>query len=236
MTDELDPIQRIKSGGWSKTGKLITGANAGEVSAQASLPRLAASFTIQFGITDAPTGSQWNRFAEAEIQWVVEGNFVTRRISVVNGASITGLGQVVKVKVTDKSLSPPAGPVPPEEYTVNYTITPGNRGTTAQPPLLFPVVAAPDLILTSGNAVISVPSNAGITSLNVGVFSTTNTPIPDQAVEVRQLLGGAGTEILRRDDPRAMTWIPLASGSQSIELLNSTADPIQFSLVFGVDG
>lgn len=223
----------------AQTVDMVAGDGGKVGTAQSDTCDEAFAHTISFEI-EAPTdGSQWIRVAEALVSAFLDGNSYTRRVSVIDGQSLTMVGNKVSVRVEDKSRTTPAVPgAPKEPYNVGIFIGPGTRGGSAQPPTLIPAIDPATLILApGGSVVIPIPVDAGVTSLAVTVFDQAFGVIAENKVEVQQNLGAL--EVLRQYDPRdsGSLWVPLGSGVTSIKLMNHTAgQTIAFSITFGIDG
>jgi len=197
----------------------------------------ARTHTITFGIDAQPAASKWIRMAEALISFTVDGNTVTRRVSVIEGMSVSCVGQGVSAIVSDVSLPDPAGATAPEDYGVVAILAPGTRGSGSQPPVLIPAILPSTLLLPpGGSVVVPIPSDAGATSVGVTVYDTAFGVVPENVPEVAQRIG---VTPLRRYDPRnaGSLFIPLAPGATNIQLTNhSGVLSLQFSLTFGIDG
>jgi hypothetical protein len=87
--------------GWGQSGTLTAGNKTQRVTMQADFNKGvgAFDFTCQFSVT-APGGRSVVN-AEALVSWRVEGQEVTRRITIGAGASLTGVGQAVRVEIYD---------------------------------------------------------------------------------------------------------------------------------------
>ena len=111
--------------GWSASGKLIAGIG-GLVQLQANFTSGGGlgcgQYTIQF-TTSGNINSPNPVFTEALITWSVEGNFLTRRVTVCNGMSITGSGQAVKVIITDNKQPIFVPQIVPWQPTTIYIAT-----------------------------------------------------------------------------------------------------------------
>jgi hypothetical protein len=88
--------------GWGQSGNLITGNRINRVTMQADFNKGvgAFDFTAQFNITPPNNGNAIVN-AEALIHWRVEGQEVTRRLTIGAGATLTGVGQAVRVEMYD---------------------------------------------------------------------------------------------------------------------------------------
>ncbi len=218
---------RAPKNSWSQSGMLTPQSNGSAVQMQANFEYDPGPHTVQF-LLDGPDESAvvGTRRTVAELTWSVEGNNVTRMIDVVNGTSISGTAQAVRVKVTDDSNAAIADP-----YLVSIQCVKGSRTSVQQPPYL----TTPQVILGAGAqfANVPVPQGAGIISVFVTVDGFP-TAIPDGSVVVRQESGG---EVLKAYDPREYDWVPLASGTTFIQLRQSAASPAGFwTVTFGIDG
>jgi hypothetical protein len=234
-----------RSGGWSTSGKIVaSNVNNTEVKLQAdfaergpdgqNIPGSGAgkNYTVQFNIRRLSGGNDDSPpiQAEAVIQWTVEGNFVTRRVSVSNGTSVTGTGQACKVVVTDKSQT--NNGVTPITYEVDIQITPGTRGSYSQPPCWVPTNPPGDFNIANGGAlVIQLPDDLGAISAATTVFS--GAAIADGTTQVLMM---AGNNILKTYDAKTPGFVPMAPGTNKIVLTNNSGDAALFSLTVGVDG
>lgn len=123
--------------GWGTSGKLIAGNKQQRVTMQADFNKGvgAFDFTVQFNLDSGSTIVN----AEALIHWRVEGQEVTRRITIGDGASLTGTGQAVRVEMSDAtpptSLQPMPSPAtatvtngsPDVEFTLKLSLPQGAR-------------------------------------------------------------------------------------------------------------
>lgn len=232
-------IQKSKSGGWSKHGLLHTGVTTDSLSMQCNFPQ-ADVYTVEFSLlgNDAePNPIQ----AEALITWSVEGNNVTRRVSIGNGVSVTGVGASCSVVMIDKTIKQgPFNPVPNgSEYRVSVQISAGSRASTSQPPTLVQgsIIKLGPGVSTGG---LVVPVDAGVISVYVTVsgFDAFDTPIAlkPAGTLVQQVKSGVFAKCY---DPMAVTgWVPVSPGTASIDVVNIFADMPQawFSITFGIDG
>lgn len=221
MTRGIDVIGKL---GWSASG-VLTQNGSREVSLQANFPE-AKSYTAQFSISG--TDLRYKK-AEAEIKWVVEGNFVTRRITIANGVSIQGAGQAVSIKIRD--VSPVVIPGVATDYTVSVQVVPGSRGSTNNPPTLS---GDAHIVIGGASLNLNIPDNSGVISVAVLVENTLHNAIPDQAVIVRQQDAAALDVALY--DPRQYFWVPIQGSATVLRLENHTADPCAFTVIYGIEG
>ncbi len=226
----------INKDGWSASGKLIGGNTSKSVSMQANFARDRGGpgsglYTVQFFVGHEFTlAVTERRSTEAEITWSVEGNYVRRLVSVVNGMSVTGTGQAVKVVISDSSTSPTA-----QEYSVSCQVAPGARASIQQPPYLFRETLV-ELVNVGNTATIAVPDNAGIISVYVAAAVTGGAAgaVPGDLLVAQKR--GAST-VVTFDPVAPGGWVPLAPGVSALQFLNLNAPAqAEFSTFFGIDG
>jgi len=243
--------------GWSASGKLKTGDRTKQVTLQADFP-IAGSYTLEFGFNANPLSNVAIK-CEAQITWTVEGNFVTRRVSVGDGTTVTGVGQAVRVVLTDTSLQLASQSIPiiplgtqPNgvEYDVSVQVAPGTRGSNANPPVWLPNTGfLPDGSFVQGSvgisvngapARISVPSDVGATSVKV-VYNPTTLAVPKAHTDPGLVIffRQNGSSIALYSLVGETGFVPLIPGTDqiSISCLDLTPDAwYQFIAIFGVDG
>lgn len=243
-------IQKSGSGGWAAFGKLQSGNPNSQIPLQAVFPD-SADYTVEFGM-EMPDVSAYPGIvaAEATIIWSVEGNFVSRRVTVGNGVSVTGVGQGCRVVISDKSTGGPG-----LEYVVSAQVSKGSRGTTQQPPTLIPgppivlpgtstVIGPGNVLVAPGDAVeFAVPEDAGVVSVFITAYpEPTSIPppiIPPGAAVVTHNAGGVGGQTKYYDPIVYNKWVPVAAGTSIIVVSNQQAGGapgIIFSVTFGIDG
>jgi hypothetical protein len=251
--------------GWSQAGKLICRSSSPIVPFQYCFPE-ASVFTLQFELSNIPVlynaePGNVGPMVNADIEWIVNGTPVHRSISILNGTSISGVGESVKGKIYDSSVQANTS-VPPSEvgingqqYTATVTISPGLRGSQSQQP--FYAILNPDITsIYWGKPVYQVdgassltlffpqdvfppisPVNGGVTkvigatSIHVSVGSLDGTPIDNQEAQV---ILQSGLVYDPRDSPQ---WQPLIPGVTSVTLKNnSVGSDYLFSVKLGIDG
>ncbi len=235
--DELD--DDAKSGGWAQSGSLTTYNRTKQVSMQANFPK-ADNYTVQFGLSPLPETDDPIEIL-AKVTWSVEGNSVSRLVSVTNGMSIMGTGQGVKVEVSDNTQHIFPVVIGEKDYVVSIQCAPGTRGNIQQPPTLS-VFPDGDTIFNVGPATIvdvEIPDNAGVVSLAVTV-SEAGSPsvgVPDGKTQVIHI-NGAG--IMKVYNPRDYEWVPIAAGATKIRLVNNftlvEGNHLLYTVTFGIDG
>lgn len=228
------------SGGWSKTGQL-TQNQSQFLQMQVDFGK-AGPFTVQFALSFTPFSSLNNQpiRCEALVSWKTAGNTITRRITVGNGASISGVAEAIEVRVMDTSAVVIAPPGALQTYSIEISVGPGTRAGDTTPPQLQLVDANrnPTIIVAANSqAALGVPSDGGGKSLHASVANSGGAAgaIPDQGAVLRQ--GQGSTHILKSYDPRSSPgWIPLAVGCDRLELINNTLVDQEWSVTLGIDG
>lgn len=220
--------RKSTQGGWSAGGKLVTGGNASFTLQEEfkSEEGAAKVYTIQFDIdSDIPVS------CIAEISWAVEGNSSQRTISVVNGTSISGPMEAVRVIVRDDG-STSAG----HEYNVTINVTPGTRPASYCPPVLRSRKAVS--IPPGGTELFAVPFSAGANSVLVTSFAS-NAAAPVDVSKLRATLENGGGDIWGAWMPNYQQgWVPLPPTALILRLENTSVGTDNFlvSVMFGIDG
>lgn len=179
---------------------------------------------------------------DALLEFAVSGNSVSRRVSVVNGASISGVCEALNVKLQDQTTD---GGVPANlgvDYDVNIIVAPGTRANGRMPPIWTPInpvtgqyeaIVVPFALVP---IVVPIPDGLGATM----VFVTVDDPgtAPGHAKLLVEHVGSGGT-ILKGYDPRNYPdGVPLSPGTTQLNLLNTDAASTAavLGIDFGIDG
>lgn len=233
--------------GWGTSGNLTTGNTTQVVTMQADFPET-GTYTVEFSLT-ANSNSNNPIVAEALITWVIEGNFVTRRVNVADGMSISGVGQGLRVVMNDATRAF-LNPMNNVSYGVACQVARGVRGTSKQPPTLVgqtllagsPVPAeygAGVFLVGAGSLVdVMIPADAGATSVLVTAIDQTTATNVAGKCKINQAYVLAGTVFVAKsyDSFEYNDWIPLTPGVNIIQVANSSADMYVVSVTFGIDG
>ena len=221
--------------GWSKFGILRSGFSTDEVSMQAVFDE-PGNYTVQFGLerTNPNPTTLFLVKAQALVTWSVAGNFVTRRISVGNGISITGQAEGVKVVIKD--ASDPAAVGTSENYRVSMQVTRGTRGTIQQPPVLDISTTGVTGILAGTTAIFTIPQDAGVVNVNVAVATVAGAPLADNIVTVNHTGNAPGVTLIKSYDPRDIDWAPVLPGTDTIRITNFGLVTVNVKVTFGIDG
>jgi hypothetical protein len=251
MPQDSDYVEMPKGpNGWSANGTLLSANYTKTVNLQAQFNE-PGDYTAEFSFSPTKLADGSNQQAEALVTWAVEGNFVSRRVAISNGASITGVAQAVRIVIfdtTNASAPRDIGVL----YGVSVQVTRGQRATTMQPPTLTPHPffddeAIPPVIRPyaqaqytitpeggggAGNGdgfiVLPIPQDAGIISLFVTVSNTTAVA-PYQAQGTAPVIPNDTVQVevdnganFQVYDPRVFPgWVPLLPGAQRIILRNN---------------
>jgi len=248
--------------GWSKSGFLATGGvvipapgnnrTTQSISTQAKFEKKeggpgAQYFTMEFGVRRPPSGVF---FCYADVTWSTEGNDVTRRISVCNGAVISGTAEYAKVSLFDGTTADflTASGLLPEAYGVSVLITPGARPSTQQPPRLVVQEqgnssGTPGFyqIIAGSSVLIPIDQNFGIISINsiAQVLAAPSFPIVAGDVTIEFKISGINATVGTTDLFAVQgEWIPVPPGADQLKLINNRAAPndILANVVFGIEG
>lgn len=247
--------------GWSGTADLVSMNPEVRRTFQASFVNAdgAGSLTVQFDVDDPLLTAVPLRFIAptARITWSVEGNSVTRVVSVRNGMSITGVGEVIAIEIWDNAIpiNPLIPPLPAQmtPYKVNITIGPGTRGPSNIAPTVIPYMSTVNLAgtalegygvstvtnlgLASGNAIIDLSEYQGVTGI---FFTISNAYLAITATDIAvagSAVGGAVT--FQGTGLNQNVWIPVPPSTSAITFYLNPADVASTYIVsatLSVDG
>lgn len=227
------------SGGWSANGTLITGNDSKQARLQALFAKIQV-FTVQFNLVrlaPAPVAPvDLPIRCEALITWSVEGNQVTRRVSVGDGVSITGIGQNVTVVVSDTTDRTLHADALGATYNVSINVAPGSRASVQQPATLQPDPKLPGnlyVILAGQSKTIPIQEDAGVISTFVTVFGGAAGPQPGMSVVQFQC---GGFTVGQYDPTKETSWVPVPAGCKAIVLTNFSIEDYAFTVTYGIDG
>lgn len=196
------------------------------------------AYTLQFSFVDTEKDTSNQDFVptcRAIITWKVDGQHQRRVISVVSGASISGVCNAVDVSLQD---IPNGGDATiGKKYKVQATLSRGLRANTQEPPTL--TVDGSQGIANGANATWNVPQDAGVTQLYVllatgstaDVFldTTVIVTMADNALPSPNLLG-------TYYPLKCCHWVPLAPGTQRVVIFNGTGVTLFAQVLWGIDG
>lgn len=229
----------------------------------------AGTFTVEFEVncndvvTDATAVPPILAFPApvARLTWSVEGQSVTRLVSMRNGTSISGVGEHVTVEVWDDARPYTiGGAIPPtwyQNYRVSVNIAPGVRGPAAAGPIIVPYVNhlwgmiprqgyGYGIIGTgldgSGTTFTATINLRDYPSANALWFGTNSgwTALPVSEIAVFGYYAGGSATGLAVDLNSRGNWIPLQSQIETITFyynpLSAITVPTQLTVLLGVDG
>lgn len=227
--------------GWSASGLLTTPNfdatpiihHASGIPLDCTFPK-GGYYTLQFNLSYAnvPANAQVAVRALAEISWFVEGNLISRRMHVMSGSCISGIGQSVKVRLRDDSLLGEAAvePLPtPFQYFATMVVVPGSRPGQTQP-LYLPAICTQKTLNAGQIDTIDVPSEAGIDEFYIQTRGLNlNTDALNFKVHSEPM-------VCEFDGHSVNRWIPIMPGSRRLVITNDTSDDIKYSVFFGIEG
>jgi len=247
------PNSAKRMDGWAAYGTLEAPSPTNsspnkEVRMQVNFPE-SADYTIEFAVS-VPGNFSQNQVrlnVEAFITWAVEGGFISRRVTVANGTTITGVAQGATVVVRDASGSL-VGIDPPGSvftYGVSMQIAKGSRATSGTPPTYSPIgVVEQSAAATAGTPIVNfnIPSDAGVNSVMVLAYRTNGAnyfPIADGDIRIEQQCQNQVVASYLYGDQRGK-FVPLQPGTTRLAVVaNATfAAPNEYhvTVIFGVDG
>lgn len=231
-TWEIDMTKRIDGhtpdgelGGWGVGGVIVPPGflAAGGTKPQAAQTSLSLQcrldkpqvMTVSFeiGPSHPAGGGDANNDPVAIVQFSTNGVTVRRKISILNGAQISAPAEYVEVKVFDESTDALSAP-----YQCDVNVTPGTRGGFVQPTLQNESEVTANA--GGGNAIFSVPQDAGITTFRVLAYNPTG--VVDMTKLIVEQTNSAGT-IMGFQDPNAIGWVHLAPECTTIVVTNNGA-------------
>jgi hypothetical protein len=189
------------------------------------------TYTLQFSVINIKPSPNLQipipPTVDAIVTWKVEGQQQRRVVSVVSGASISGVCQAVDVKLIDSSANDP-----PYEYQVQVTLSKGLRANTQQPPQLSR--GGIETVPAAGLFQFPVPQDSGVISCFVYV-DTAGHAAGD--IEVRMLDAVGNITASVNPAPNATQWIPLVAGTTEVDIVNHSATVgATANLIWGIDG
>lgn len=229
----------LSKSGWGQSGTLITGAKNKKVPLQCDLAGTigAGTYTVQFNVSGI---NQFAAVPEALIAWRVQGQEVTRRVSIGDGVAVTGVGESVRIIMYDNT---PGVFLSGNAYTVSAQVTPGSRPSTGKPPTL--ILPSSDGFATdvpsNGSADFIIPSGTGLISAYI---TAVNALVPPTALGpgalFAQFMLNLNSSLLVGEtawDTQVITgFIPAPPSAARIRLTNTTANVIQAYITLGIDG
>lgn len=232
--------------GWSVSGELLPGADDESVVLQAQFQHI-GYYTVQFQLDIPPgaVGEAGSIYCLADITWTVEGNSITRRVSLGNGTTVSGMGQSVNVEIFD--FSQPGGGA---RYRVTANLAPGARPTSGSNPQLainswiVPVedrrgATLPQVVTPGGIITFDIPQNVGVNS--VFIFAAPVNAVANSKVATEDFLNVTYNISFQARLQYALNrWIPVPPAAvQLLAALNAAfPDPtgMDISPIWGIEG
>lgn len=234
-------IEDISTHAWSASGRLRTPdfsqspvkRNTNGFTLNATFPK-GGHYTLQFNVEYPSTEANLHAAvrAVAELSWGAEGNQLPRKMHVMNGSCVSGIGQTLSVKVYDDSIlgEHAVDPFPvPFEYFVSMAIVGGIRAGQAQP-LYLPESCLQRTINAGQIDSHDIPQGAGIDELYIQTRGL------NMAIDGVNFKIHSEPLICEFDGQSCNHWTPLVPGSRRIVLHNDTNNDVKYSLLYGIEG
>lgn len=196
------------------------------------------TYTMQFsfvGVEPDVSGIEFIPTAQAIINWKVDGQQQRRVISIVSGASISGVCNAVDVSIID--IPQGGDSTLGKKYRVQTTMSRGLRANTQEPPTLTSQLL--ESIATGANATFQIPKDAGVTSVFVlaASGSTADTFSDTSLLAVMSDNHTPSNGLYGSFYPfKCCHWVPLAPGSQKVVLFNGSGVTQFCQVIWGIDG
>jgi hypothetical protein len=196
-------------------------------------------YTLQLGFIDIKPnagGSLALPTAQAIVNWKIDGQQQRRVISIVSGATISGVCNGVDLKILDIPVGGDA--TKGMQYKVQATLSRGPRANIQQPPILY---AGELTAIPGAPAVFAVPQDSGVISIfpqiSIGSFAVTpgffDTVISfsDASLPSPSLLGSYYPFV-------GPGWTALPPGTQRVTVTTNilAANPTFVGLLWGIEG
>ena len=169
----------------------------------------------------------------AEIEWTVNGNTVRRVVSVVNGTSISGTAEFVKVKFFESESGASTAP-----YAATAMVSPGVRAAVVQPTNQSTDSVALDAagMAGPGEVFIDVPQDKGIVTFRVFAWDEAETGALDMTKILVLQQTSANNTISGFQDPNEAKFVHLNPSVTVIKVVNLGSVGARVFIVWGVDG
>lgn len=238
----------VRTGGFSYPGTLRIGGAAfggppsvrmqvGFYDPRDERQRPAGLYSVQFNVDTSKIADPKYKKVNpvATVRWSVEGNTIQRRLSVVNGTTVTGVCDAVEVVIVDET-DDVVGPVPPGtalDYDVTISVVPYPRPSSGSPPILRGNVIPITVAGGAGPVAVPVPDDAGVNSVMVLTAASVGA-IPT----VSQQHGTLPDTFATWTPEGAGRFVPLLpqAGRISLDNLGAPATTVDFTVLFGIDG
>lgn len=185
-------------------------------------------FTVQFGIGPKEDPEGRNK-PVALIEWAANGVTVYRKVSAINGMSISGVGEAVRVKVFDEGDSGAETP-----YPSTCIVSIGSRGGNAPPTLQNQDFV--NLSTAGGTGSFTIEENVGIIAVRLLAVNDAGLKYdPDALTAIFR--DGTGTLISGFQNFNVNGFVQVPPGAVSISVENEDAAvDVDVFPVFMIDG
>ena len=185
------------------------------------------TFTVQFFIGPPADPKALNN-PVAKITWSVNGNQVVRKVSAINGMSLTGVGEAVHVEVTDESTPKVGSP-----YASSTTVALGSRGGSERPTLQNQ--ASQTMNSGGGTATFPIEQGVGVVGVRMLVWGGAGATLNLDKFVVT-FLDGAGSVIEAYQNPNVNGFVNIPPNAASVVVTNNDAVNASARPVFSIDG
>jgi hypothetical protein len=200
------------------------GENSVDLQCQLKLPMV---MTVQFNIGSPRSDTQNANVPVAVIEFSTNGNSVYRKISIYNGATISGPAEYVKVKAFDESEDK----LHSGAYNVNILVTPGTRGGTIIPVLMN---TATETIDASASHTFPIEQNAGAVLVRFLIGPSSPTATVDLSKFTFTFIDVSSTVI--NTVIGTLDFIEIPPGAVSVLVQNNDVVNATVRMVLGIDG
>ena len=224
---------------WAQTGTLTTGNTSRIAKMQADLSELEDTYvTIVFGVTPPQNGGSF--YATATINASINGNPITRQVSVANGTEISIAADAVSIFTVDST--PAALGNANQDYSVTMTVVPTVRSPVV-PALLHDATSAqsgPYNVVGGASVSIAVPQGVSVVGAIVTAVSAQTSQVPN--VQMQEMTtNNLGAQIvdtymigLVTPSPQTVNLVP---GANSLKFINKDpANAVNISILWIVQG
>ena len=192
----------------------------------------AGAVTLAFAI-NPPSNNVY--LTEAIVSWSISGNRITRRFSIGNGATITGVAEAVNVQVVDHTGDLSSGFIAGESYGVTISAGLGTRGSVSELPTLQEVDNMGQNLAAATAVDVTIPQDAGVTGYRVLFSSGAVFNAIEAAVEcyIPGTFYRAPKNVIDGDTGE----IPITPGTTAVRIINyDAANNVIWSLIWLIDG
>jgi hypothetical protein len=201
-------------------------------------------YTVQFQAFPPADGLGFAAYAI--INWKIAGQQITRKVSVANGVSISGVCEAVDVTLIDVSQTgqfgfPAATPSPNPTgiglYKIGVALSKGTRPNVQQPATLLTAIA--EQAVAPGVNVVNykVPTDAGVVAVMITAARLSVADvIADNEIAATQLNNSGLVGLSSWYPLQSDRWVPLGVGCTTIGISNYSAGTALTQVFWGIDG